>query len=426
MARSADRKSSLKKTSKAIAFQTLEQRLLLDGAAVATMVDAVLVDDIQSEIELAAVTAPKDDSAAARDHKAHVGEFDGLGLAGNDRNEVVFIDGSVPNAGELLSNISPAADVYFIDTASDGVSQIADILQNYSNVDSLHIVSHGDQGSLALGIGTLNQSSMQSTYGEQLALIGDALSDHGDILIYGCDFASGSAGAVAAGLLADLTGADIAASTDDTGSDVKGGDWDLEHQTGNVESRTIQALGFNGILADLDGDDVDDDNDGILDTVELTHVDAVTLAQTGNQSLTVGTPMAAFSGGGVDAELTVISGNPTRLSFCNDVADVNNAPPGAGFQYVGSVPDATFELDLSSPVTNLVFTIGDMEGSNETAVIRAYDENNNLLPDSALSFLISADATDVSILAPNSVGTSVTTNSNIDFDNDAGTVHDSQ
>ena len=75
-------------------------------------------------------------------------------------------------------------------------------------------------------------------------------------------------------MLSQLTGADIAASVDDTGSDVKGGNWNLEHQTGSIESRTIQAAGFSGILADLDGDgvddvdDQDDDNDGVLDTEE--------------------------------------------------------------------------------------------------------------------------------------------------------------
>ena len=132
--------------------------------------------------------------------------------------------------------------------------------------------------------------------------------------------------------------------------------------------------------------------------------------------------MAAFSGGGVDADLTVVSGNPINFAFSGNVADVNNATPGPGFQYVGNVPDATFELGLSGPVSNLVFTIGDMEGSLETTVIRAYDENDNLLPSSALSFLISADAVDLAILSTNTVGTTVTAISNIDFDDDAGTV----
>ena len=71
-----------------------------------------------------------------------------------------------------------------------------------------------------------------------------------------------------------LTGADIAASSDDTGSAAHGGDWDLEHQTGDINVRTIQAVDFDGILADTDGDgiddanDLDDDNDGILDERE--------------------------------------------------------------------------------------------------------------------------------------------------------------
>ena len=151
-----------------------------------------------------------------------------------------------------------------------------DVLRDRSDIDALHIVSHGDQGSLELGSSVLNQNTMESEYANELAAIGGALSDHGDILIYGCDFAAGPGGSAAAALLADLTGAEVAASTDDTGAADKGGDWDLEHETGSIEVRTIQAVGFAGILADLDGDgvddvdDLDDDNDGILDTEEGT------------------------------------------------------------------------------------------------------------------------------------------------------------
>ena len=173
-----------------------------------------------------------------------------------------------------MKEINPAAQVVFIDAGSDGIEQLADILSNVDILDALHIISHGEQGQLNLGTSALYEQTMSGEYSDELAVIGDALAEHGDILIYGCDFAGGEEGAEAAALLAELTGADIAASTDDTGAAVHGGDWDLESKTGLIEARVIQAVDFDGILADTDGHGVDDsvdldkDGDGILDADE--------------------------------------------------------------------------------------------------------------------------------------------------------------
>ena len=75
-------------------------------------------------------------------------------------------------------------------------------------------------------------------------------------MIYGCNFGEGEAGQAAAVRLAELTGADIAASDDLTGSTELGGDWDLEVQTGTIE--TVVAFNaevrqvWSGVLADGD------------------------------------------------------------------------------------------------------------------------------------------------------------------------------
>ena len=214
---------------------------MLDGAAVATVADAALTDSIENELDAAAaqLAAPDDERAVPGDYVSHVAEFNDYNSPALSLNEIVFIDSSVPDAANFLTHVSATAEVYFIDTSTDGVDQIADILRDRSDIDALHIVSHGDQGSLELGSSVLNHNTMESEYATELAMIGGALSDHGDILIYGCDFAAGPDGSAAAALLADLTGAEVAASTDDTGAAAKGGDWDLEHQTGTVEALSL-------------------------------------------------------------------------------------------------------------------------------------------------------------------------------------------
>ena len=77
-----------------------------------------------------------------------------------------------------------------------------------------------------------------------------------DFLIYGCNYGEGETGQAAAARLAQLTGADVAASSDLTGSTALGGDWDLEVSTGQIEtvvafSTQIQQV-WSGILADGD------------------------------------------------------------------------------------------------------------------------------------------------------------------------------
>ena len=96
------------------------------------------------------------------------------------------------------------------------MEQIAYILKDRTDLDAIHLISHGDQGELQLGTGRLTLESMQGEYADELSLISQALSDDADFLIYGCNFGEGQVGQTAASKLAELTGADIAAS-DDTG-----------------------------------------------------------------------------------------------------------------------------------------------------------------------------------------------------------------
>src|SRR5690606_18703064 len=58
----------------------------------------------------------------------------------------------------------------------------------------------------------------------------------GDILLYGCNIGQSDAGQNFIERLAQLTQADVAASTDATGSAAVGGNWMLEAATGRIET----------------------------------------------------------------------------------------------------------------------------------------------------------------------------------------------
>ena len=156
---------------------------------------------------------------------------------GESRTEIVFVDPTVPNYQELLSGMDPNIAVIMLDGGQDGVEQMASALAGGTGIDAIHLISHGGEGELQLGTGTLTTESMSGQYADELAIIQQALSRHADILVYGCDFAEGQAGQEAATLLSQLTGANVAASADATGFAALGGDWVLETQIGTIETQ---------------------------------------------------------------------------------------------------------------------------------------------------------------------------------------------
>ncbi len=73
-------------------------------------------------------------------------------------------------------------------------------------------------------------------YQSQLQQWRSVLGDKADLLIYSCFTALGMDGEAFIKQLADLTGTDVAASLDVTGSENFGGDWNLEYSTGEIEA----------------------------------------------------------------------------------------------------------------------------------------------------------------------------------------------
>jgi hypothetical protein len=156
-------------------------------------------------------------------------------------SSVVFIDSRVADIERLIAGLSADVEVVILDPAQDGVTQIAAALAGIADLDSVHIVSHGSEGALYLGSTVLTEDNLDD-YATQLSQIGASLSEDGDLLLYGCDVASGASGQSFIGSLALYTGAEVAASTDLTGSNASGGDWVLEATAGTIEAGMILSV----------------------------------------------------------------------------------------------------------------------------------------------------------------------------------------
>ena len=197
------------------------------------------------------------------------------------QNTLVFVDASVAGYQSLIGGLPKGVEAIIIKADENGVERMADILAQRGDIEAVHILSHGGPGEFSLGTAVVTESSMTGEYAKAFAVIRDSLSKDADMLIYGCDFGADE-GAVAA--LALASGADIAASNNDTGAAAVGGDWDLEVVSGDIDTKALTLTAFAGVLADTDKDgvddsvDIDDDNDGILDVDEgVSAIDGFTI-----------------------------------------------------------------------------------------------------------------------------------------------------
>ena len=151
----------------------------------------------------------------------------------DNNNSLVFIDSNLDNHQSLVSAVSTTenTEVILLDSTRDGVEQISETLVSYSELESIHIISHGQSGTLQLGSTNLQAENLND-YSSALEGWSNSLSDDADILLYGCEIGATPEGVDFLTNFGQLTKADLAASKDLTGSIELGGDWDLEVATG--------------------------------------------------------------------------------------------------------------------------------------------------------------------------------------------------
>jgi VCBS repeat-containing protein len=177
-------------------------------------------------------------------------------------NEVVFVDPRVADYRKLLDQAlqgrgqaeQARVEVVVLDLASDGVDQIANWLGQYQDapLQAVHILSHGESGELMIGSTVLDGDRLDA-YADRLGRWAAGLADSADLLLYGCNVAEGAAGQAFVDRLASLTGADVSASDDRTGSAAMGGDWLLETRTGSIETRSLapDAASYSYLLSSV-------------------------------------------------------------------------------------------------------------------------------------------------------------------------------
>ena len=166
-------------------------------------------------------------------------------------SELVFVNQDIQDSDQLVEDIVSREDrdrsieVIVLDDEQDGIAQVTQILDTRSDVSAVHFVGHGLEGQFKLGSSWLDSSTLLQQ-SDTLASWGSALSEDGDILLYGCNLAATAEGQLLVDSLGSLTGADVAASDDDTGHAIFNADWELEYTAGDVETTVVFSQELQG------------------------------------------------------------------------------------------------------------------------------------------------------------------------------------
>lgn len=277
---------------------------------------------------------------------------------------IVIVDDAVRNVEKLTEGMPDGTIVHRLPESGAGLDGIAEIASRYREIQSLHIISHGETGRLQLGGHEYDLGNIEQAGGTALAAIGRSLGRDADILFYGCDIAGGRSGQGFIDKIAALSGADVAASSDTTGHRAANGNWRLEIASGEIENDVLIAMearqSWPHILANTTLVwDTRPYTNFLVGATDVVTIDSITITSSGTQT---GTRTAQFH----DIFPTYNYDGFTGLVASEFNATTDN----------GSVTNTT-TFAFSEPVYNLTFTIIDVDGGPTLAFRDAIQFGSN-------------------------------------------------
>jgi CSLREA domain-containing protein len=218
-------KKPLAKPRSAAVAQALESRILFSADTAALALTATEpAAQVQSQAAIPASTANQTAVSQLFVLDLRIEDAQGM-LAGLQKQQA-----EARAKGETF-------EILTLDWQDDGIAKISEALQAQGNYSALHLIGHGDDGMMLLGSSWLDQAALRSR-ADDFSAWSNGLSSDADILIYGCDFAGSAVGQQSVQALAQITGADVAASVDTTSNALQGGNWVLEFQEGTITTST--------------------------------------------------------------------------------------------------------------------------------------------------------------------------------------------
>ncbi|WP_236025116.1 DUF4347 domain-containing protein [Arenibaculum pallidiluteum] len=270
---------------------------------------------------------------------------------------VVVVDGRIADTDRLLEGLPDGVEVVRIGAEEDGIAAVARAVSG-GGVASLQIISHGTPGSIVLGRDSISSATLVGGARDAIAAWGLGLTAEADILLLGCNVAETEDGKAFVAGLAALTGADVAASVDSTGSAALGGDWDMETRSGQIDS----ALAL--------------DDTAIADYAHLlaapTISDAATTVRTQIEDTAL--VISGITVGDADPADTTLRLQLTVDTGTITLAGVSGLTFNAGTANGSATIDVTGSLaDLNAAIGGMVYRMGLNASGSATLTITAID-----------------------------------------------------
>ncbi|GBC61692.1 hypothetical protein DENIS_2654 [Desulfonema ishimotonii] len=244
----------------------LEERIVLDGAAVLDALDADQAQDVHDQ----AIQDAADDAGDAHDADTGIDSqeplfLDALEAVQEDAGlNVLVVSSDVSDGDDLAAAAKDDVLVVRYDAESTDLDQLADLIAGAldgQKADSIAFAAHsGNDASIYLTDSDVTTAASLDDADQQAfwTAVSGNLADDGRIDLLGCDVVKGDDGEALLSGLEDLTGTNVAASSDATGNDAYGGDWVLESDGVDIAGTYFDAdrlEAFDGVL--LSGDDPD-------------------------------------------------------------------------------------------------------------------------------------------------------------------------
>ncbi len=283
------------------------------------------------------------------------------------RKELVIINSNIADRDVVLSQLG-GRDVLEIDPSQDALSQIQDYLDANPDTryDAIHILTHGNDQGFYLG-------STQVTDAGQMTVFTGHMAENADFMLYGCNLAATERGQALIHEIADVTGCDVAASTDMTGAAAVGGDWVLEYNVGVVETASISLnADWNYRLAAITVD-----GKGESDTTAVNLAEALTKAgPDGSITINAYTP-----GTEINTTVTIIANAETGNITISTTGVVLN---GTGYTNVTINGNGGIE-NSNLTVTGTFTSSGSISGSTVNAAEKSIVINGGTVSNSSLN-----------------------------------------
>src|SRR5688572_4232937 len=156
--------------------EELEPRILYSADAAALLNPAALVQS--AEIRPLDGYATPTDASAPGALTVESSAAQSNATEQSMRREIVFIDTAISGYEQLLADLysdpGRAVETVLLDDGASGIERISQALATQSEIDTIHIVSHGVGGAIELGSATLDSAALDAN-ADAIRAWGDAL-----------------------------------------------------------------------------------------------------------------------------------------------------------------------------------------------------------------------------------------------------------